>query len=48
MITPKRKAIRRASGTADADTIRRIERMLDSLYEQGRYDLLEKMATVTQ
>jgi len=38
-------AIRRASGTSDAVMHERLERMCDTLYERGRHDLLEGIAT---
>lgn len=39
------RPIRRASGTTDAATFARLERMLEALYDQGRLDLLEGVAT---
>ena len=37
--------IRRASGTTDPHMLERLERMCDTLYERGRHDLLEGLAT---
>jgi hypothetical protein len=37
--------IRRASGTTDAVMLERLERMCDTLYERGRHDLLDGIAT---
>jgi integrase len=42
---PAVPAIRRASGTVDSVMLERLERMCDTLYERGRHDLLEGIAS---
>jgi hypothetical protein len=42
---PSVPPIRRASGTTEAVMLERLERMCDTLYERGRHDLLEGIAS---